>query len=158
MRIAVISDTHLNDVSSEFKQICRQYFQGVDLIIHLGDWTDIAVYRYLSQFPLLGVSGNSDGEAIRSILPTRRVVRIHGYRVGITHGWGSPFDLVPRLRKEFKEVDVVLFGHSHVPFQMMENGTLWLNPGSVFHGRGDVERSFALLHLEDRIWAEVVMI
>ncbi|MGC8719645.1 MAG: metallophosphoesterase family protein [Thermodesulforhabdaceae bacterium] len=158
MKIAVISDTHLSDVTQEFEQICQQYFKNVDLVIHLGDWTDVKVLNYLSQFPLLGVSGNSDGEPIRSVLPAKRVVRIHGYRIGMTHGWGAPFDLVPRLRKEFREVDVILFGHSHVPFQMMENGTLWLNPGSVFYGRGNIERSFALLYLEDRIRAEVIMI
>lgn len=158
MKIAVISDTHLSDVTVEFEQICHQYLKGVDLVIHLGDWTDVKVFDYLSQYPLLGVSGNSDGEIIRKELPHKRIVRIHGYKVGITHGWGAPYDLVPRLRKEFIDVDVILFGHSHVPFQMMENGVFWLNPGSVFYGRGEVERSFAFLYLEERIWAELIML
>jgi len=158
MKVAVISDTHLTDVTSEFERICQSYLKDADLVIHLGDWIDAKIFDYLSQFKLIGVSGNSDNEAIKRALPAKRIVRVHGYRVGITHGWGSPYDLVPRLRKEFKDVDIILFGHSHIPFQMMENGVLWLNPGSVFHGRGNVERSFALLYLEERVWAEIIML
>ncbi|MCX7822531.1 MAG: metallophosphoesterase [Syntrophobacterales bacterium] len=158
MKVAVISDTHLTEVIPEFERICHQYLKGADLIIHLGDWTGIQVFNYLSQYPLLGVSGNSDTEAVRRTLPLKRIVRIHGYRVGLTHGWGSPYDLLPRLRKEFRDVDVVLFGHSHIPFQMVENGILWLNPGSLFHGRGEVEGSLAILYLEERIWAELIML
>lgn len=158
MKVAVISDTHLTDVVPEFEQICHRYLKGADLVIHLGDWTDIKVFNYLLRYPLLGISGNSDGEAIRKELPPKRLVRVHGYRIGIIHGWGSPYDLVSRLRREFIDVDVVLFGHSHIPFQMMENGVLWLNPGSVFHGRGEVERSLAFLYLEERIRVELIML
>ncbi len=158
MKVAVISDTHLSEVTSEFEKICDLYLRNVDVVIHLGDWTSSEVLEYMKRFNVIGVAGNSDGEAIRRVLPLKRIVRMNGYRIGIIHGWGAPYDLVPRIRQEFKEVNVILFGHSHIPYQMTENGVFWLNPGSVFNGRGAIERSLAYLYLEEKIWAEVIIL
>ena len=60
MKIGVLSDTHLTEVTPALERIIGEYFQEVDLLIHAGDMVGLAVYRFLSAFPLEAVQGNMD--------------------------------------------------------------------------------------------------
>lgn len=156
MKIVVMSDTHLNRLTDEFKAICTQYCDGADMVIHLGDWVSSAVLDYLEQYNLEAVAGNMDNHLIHNRLPTKKVIVVEGYRIGITHGWGPPSDLRRRLYREFSDVDAVLFGHTHLALQVKENGIFWFNPGSVFMGRGSISRSLGILHIHENIRGEIV--
>ncbi|SFM96693.1 metallophosphoesterase family protein [Thermodesulforhabdus norvegica] len=158
MRIVVVSDTHLSTVTSDLKQIAGEFFSDADLVIHLGDWESIDVYNYLKKYPLIGVAGNADPPELKKLLPYKRQIKIGGYRLGIIHGHGASFDLVRRLRKEFTNVDAVLFGHTHEPYQSRDGGIWWVNPGSLFMGRSGVERSLVILTLENQIKVELVLL
>lgn len=156
MKIVVLSDTHLDHVTDELESVCGRYCADADLVIHLGDWVGGAVLDYLEQFPLEGVAGNMDNHVIRHRLPAKKVIQVGGYRIGLIHGWGSGFGLQARIRDEFSNVDAICFGHSHQALQEVEGGLFWLNPGSLFMGRGKSARTLGILYAEDSLRAEIV--
>lgn len=156
MKIVVMSDTHLDLVNDELQDICAYYCDGADMVIHLGDWVAASVLDYFLQYPLEAVAGNMDNYDILDRLPVKKVIQVGGRRIGIVHGWGSSVDLRSRLHREFSNVDAILFGHTHQPLWMEENGIFWLNPGSVFTGRGTPRRSLGILHLDRGIEGEII--
>ncbi|NTW35119.1 MAG: YfcE family phosphodiesterase [Syntrophobacteraceae bacterium] len=156
MRIVVMSDTHLNHPTEEFREICSRYCDQADLVIHLGDWARSTILDYLEGYSLQAVAGNMDDHAILQRLPAKKVIRTGKYRLGIIHGWGSSRDLRQRLAREFEDVDAILYGHSHLPYVQRENGLLWFNPGSVFMGRGDLPGSIGILHADEELWGEII--
>ncbi|SFM59454.1 metallophosphoesterase family protein [Thermodesulforhabdus norvegica] len=151
MKIVVLSDTHLTGVTEELELICSRYCEGADMVIHLGDWTSPVVLDYFMQYHLEGVAGNSDHPAIISSLPLKKIITVGSFRVGLIHGWGSYSNLRGSIREAFRDVinslDAVFYGHSHVPYYGRENGLIWLNPGSLFKGRGVVQSSLALVEV-----------
>lgn len=152
----VMSDTHLNHPTEEFREICNRYCDQADLVIHLGDWARSTILDYLEGYSLQAVAGNMDDHAILQRLPAKKVIRTGKYRLGIIHGWGSSRDLRQRLAGEFEDVDAILYGHSHLPYVQRENGLLWFNPGSVFMGRGDLPGSIGILHADEELWGEII--
>ncbi len=152
----VMSDTHLNHPTEEFREICSRYCDQADMVIHLGDWARSTILDYLEGYSLQAVAGNMDDHAILQRLPAKKVIRTGKYRLGIIHGWGSSRDLRQRLAREFEDVDAILYGHSHLPYVQRENGLLWFNPGSVFMGRGDLPGSIGILHADEELWGEII--
>lgn len=157
MKIVVFSDTHLQQVSSEFQSICEHYCRDADRVLHLGDWTSGAVLNFLEQYPLDGVSGNMDDMVVRMQLPARKVIRLGPFRIGMTHGYGFYGSLKEALRREFDGVDAILFGHTHRPLVEREGGKLFFNPGSVSSGRGS-GCSFGILTVGKTLEAEIVRV
>jgi hypothetical protein len=88
MRIAVLSDTHLQRIGREFKLIYDHYLRDVDVILHAGDFTASDVIAFLSKKPFHGVQGNMDSLEVKVSLPEKKVIEICGYRIGLVHGWG----------------------------------------------------------------------
>ena len=157
-KIVVMSDTHLSKATDEFKDLCAEFCEDADMVIHLGDWDRVGILNYLEQYPLEAVAGNMDDHSIKQLLPARKVLKVGPFRLGITHGWGPPGEIRTRLMEEFSGVDAVLFGHTHQPMLIRENGMLWFNPGSVFQGRGSSRKTFGLLTIEDKIEAKILEI
>lgn len=140
-RIGVLSDTHLRAAEPALTRALAQAFAGVDMILHAGDLTNLAVLDCL-QAPLIhAVAGNMDGAEVANQLPRKLVVEVEGKRIGLIHGWGSPFGLAGRVRGEFDQVDCVVFGHSHRSLNAVTGRVLMFNPGSAsggFIGSGTV--------------------
>jgi hypothetical protein len=155
-KIIVMSDTHLGKVTEEFKALCSKVCDGADMVIHLGDWVSADVLDYLEKYPLEAVAGNMDDYSILHRLPTRRIVKAGRFHLGLIHGWGSPVGIRQRILKEFTGVDAILFGHTHQPIMIRENGLLWFNPGSVSHGREASRKTVGILTVHDEIEAEVL--
>jgi|SRR5208283_1190264 len=156
MKIVVMSDTHLSKATDEFKAMCSKFCDDADMVIHLGDMEKVEILNYLEQYTLEAVAGNMDDCSIQQRLPASRIVKAGAFRLGIAHGWGSQDGIRQRLKQEFTSVDAILFGHTHQPLIVRENGMLWLNPGSPFLGRGDSPKSIGVLRIHDRIEAEIV--
>jgi uncharacterized protein len=150
LKIGVISDTHLDRVPDEFKDIMKRVFHDVDMIIHSGDMTSRAVYDYLSNWGLKAVRGNMDDFDLRDILPEKRVEEIGGKRIGIIHGRGSPYGLSNFVFKEFQDVDIIIFGHSHVPFHMKTGNVEMFNPGS-FKGFSGQAGTVGLIEIGEEV-------
>ena len=158
MKIVVMSDTHLTRLKDEFKSLCTEFCDDADMVIHLGDWENIELLNFLERYPLEAVAGNMDDHFIHSRLPVKRIVRAGKFRLGLVHGWGSPWGMRQRIKQELSGVDAILFGHTHQPVMVRENGLLWFNPGSVFMGRGDSRNSIGILRIEEKIEARIVHI
>jgi hypothetical protein len=141
MKIAVISDTHLTHATENFRRHMKTLFSDADIVLHAGDITSSNVYDYLSNWDLRAVRGNMDDHDLRAALPERRIENIAGRRIGLVHGWGSPDGLEERVLDSFSDVDIVVFGHSHVPLNMTSRGVILFNPGSYrggYAGKGSV--------------------
>lgn len=134
MRIGVLSDTHMRDYDPALAEKARRHFAGVDMILHAGDLTSLLVLDALQAPQVLAVCGNMDGPEVVAQLPRKLVVPVGEFKIGLIHGWGSPLGLADRVRREFAEVDAVVFGHSHRPTNLKKNGILLFNPGSVAKG------------------------
>lgn len=134
MKIAVISDTHLTHVTAGFRRHMEDIFGGADIMVHAGDMTSSVVYDYLSNWDIRAVCGNMDDYSLRASLPEMRVEEIAGRRIGIIHGWGSPRGLENAVFREFKDVDIIIFGHSHMPLNLRKGNVVLFNPGSYRGG------------------------
>jgi putative phosphoesterase len=152
MRIGVVSDTHLPRFGRALPRALRDGLAGahVDLILHLGDFTGPEVpdlFEALAQFD--AVAGNNDGEELVARFGRRKVLQVGGLRLGLTHGDLGVGRTTPRRAAGSfapDEVDVVLFGHSHIPLvQRLDDGRWLLNPGSPTDRRRQPRYSWALI-------------
>jgi uncharacterized protein len=158
MKLVVMSDTHLSQVTDQFRAICDKYCQDADMVIHLGDWTRTAILDYLEQYPLQAVAGNMDDHHLHSRLPVKKVLEVNGFRIGIIHGWGPARDLRRRLKTQFADVHAIFFGHTHEPLQLEDNDLFWFNPGSVFSGRGRFGGTVGVVHVDRRLRGEIIVL
>lgn len=129
LRFLVISDTH--GVRNPMKKLYEQYPN--DGIIHLGDHIEDArwMLERTNGHPVYRVRGNCDfsapGEdALLLELGGVKLLLMHGHRFGVKSGYGGALAEAKR-----QEADVLLFGHTHIPFMEERDGVLMLNPGSL---------------------------
>lgn len=154
MRIAVVSDTHLPRFGPALPSALRDGLVAarVDLILHLGDFTAVEVPALFEAIaPFDGVAGNNDGPELAHRFGRRKVVEVAGVRLGLTHGdLGVGRTTPERAARTFapREVDVVLFGHSHIPLvRRLPDGRLLVNPGSPTDKRRQPRYTWALLDI-----------
>ena len=156
MRIGVLSDTHIPTRASCLPTEVKRAFEHVDLIVHAGDFVSIDIYDELRQLALVeAVAGNMDRPEITKVLPSQREIEVAGKTIGITHGWGGPWDLPQRVGSRFRpDIDCIVFGHSHTAYYNKEGRTLLFNPGSPVDSSN---RSYGLLTVsEGRLSAEII--
>ena len=149
MRIGVIADTHAQAVE-DIPLSTLDVLERVDLIVHAGDITERAVLeRFREIGEVKAVYGNMDSGELKRMLPDRRTLDIEGKQIGVCHGSGEPWEVAERVRLLFGEVDVIIFGHSHLPFNEYTRGTLMFNPGRA-------RDSFGIVTIEKEIKAEII--
>ncbi len=164
LTIVVVSDTHMPRMAKALPPALVAELPNADLILHAGDWTGTEVYDLLAAYaPVEGVAGNNDGPEIVDRWDYHRIVEIGGRRIGLTHGHlgrGSTADNA-RAVFENEQTDLIVFGHSHIPFLSGENNqsdTLsraLFNPGSPTDKRRQARFSFGIVTLHnDRIDCE----
>lgn len=158
LRIGVISDTHVATLG-ELPQGLREALKDMDMIVHLGDYTGKGLLeglRGLGNFR--GVWGNMDATSVKAGLPEREILEIGGKRIGLIHGSGSPWDLSARVRKQFQDVDAILYGHSHLACSEMVEGVLCLNPGSATGRFPAGSKTLAILTVGVGIVGEIIAV
>jgi len=103
-----------------------------DLVIHAGDWVAASVLDGLEQHAdVLGVWGNNDGADLRDRLPEVARRTIDGVRFAVVHETGQATRREIRMDAAYPDVDVLVFGHSHIPWDTVTpRGMRLLNPGS----------------------------
>jgi len=149
MKIGVISDTHATSFDQLPDQILRTLAE-VDLIIHTGDFVARDVLDGLKHLgEVKAVAGNMDSEELKRILPEKEILIIEGKRVGIIHGWGSPYGIDDRVGGMFDDVDIIVYGHSHYSQNEMKKGILFFNPGQA-------KNSFGILTIGQEVSGEIV--
>ena len=158
MKIGVISDTHTNSLDRLPRKLLDE-LSGTDLIIHAGDYTEKKLLddlRNLGRF--VGVYGNMDSWEIRRELPAIENIDAAGFRIGLNHPaeGGAPFDLEKRLRPKFKEVHVIVYGHSHQTKNEVKDGILYFNPGSATGTFPALKKTFGILYIEKEVRSEII--
>ena len=129
MTIGVCSDTH----SMVLPKKMLDAFKGVDLIVHCGDICDEELLNQLKKIkPVKAVQGNMDEPSLRKKLPLKEKFEVEGVKVGVYHGHGATRDALGNARDQFfhDSVDLILFGHSHKPFNERAGSVTFFNPGS----------------------------
>jgi uncharacterized protein len=148
-RVGVISDTHI----PHFKQLpaaAWEHFRDVELILHAGDLSVLSVLSELETIaPVVAVRGNVEQEEVISRLPIKREVSIGHCLIGIVHILGDSSNRARLARQEFPRARVVVYGHSHVPYNREHDGQLLFNPGSATDRRRQPRCSIGLLHIDD---------
>ncbi len=147
MRVGVISDTH-GILDPEVLRI----FRGVALILHGGDIGTPAVLRALEAVaPVRAVLGNVDDARAVGRHPTSRAEAVGGLCVYMTHQIGSPDRVHSTVARAVAgaRARVLVFGHSHRPYNAEHGDVLFLNPGGAGPRRFGLPRSVGLLRIVD---------
>lgn len=149
VKLLVLSDTHGDTTLAE--KVLKMN-SDVDIVIHLGDY-----YRDIDKLQMLRpnvrfeyVYGNSDfmvGDA-----PVEKLLEIEGQRILLTHGhrysvkWG-----IEKLRDKAcnENIQLLLFGHTHIPQVTYGPGYILLNPGSISEPRGSDDESYAFVIIDN---------
>lgn len=133
MRLVITSDTHVPKRARDLPERLWTEIDRADVVIHAGDWVDEAL---LDQFEeraqrLVAVYGNNDHGGLRERLPEVARAELEGLRFAVVHETGSAAGREQRCAQAYTDVDVLVFGHSHIPWDTTAPGGLrLLNPGS----------------------------
>jgi uncharacterized protein len=159
-RLLLISDTH---VPRRAKDVPPQVWDEVDradAVVHAGDWTDLATWERLAARSrrLIAVYGNNDGPDIREVLPEVARAEIEGVRVAVIHETGPAVGRETRMADAFRDTDLLVFGHSHIPWDTTAaTGLRLLNPGSPTDRRRQPACTYLTCALEDGRVGDVVL-
>ena len=133
MRLVITADTHLPKRARDLPAPLWQEIDSADVVLHAGDWVDESLLDALTARArrLVGVYGNNDGPALRARLPEVARVDLDGLRVAVVHETGPKTGREQRCAARFTDCDLLVFGHSHIPWDSVAPGGLrLLNPGS----------------------------
>ena len=133
MRLVVIADTHVPRRAKDLPAPVWRAVDRADVVIHAGDWIDESLLDAVESRAtrLIAVWGNNDGPALRRRLPEVARVDLAGLRVAVVHETGARTGRETRVDRAFPDTDVVVFGHSHIPWDSVTPaGVRLLNPGS----------------------------
>jgi putative phosphoesterase len=133
VHLVLTADTHLPKRARDLPAQLWSAIDSADVVIHAGDWVDVAALDALHARArrLIGVVGNNDGPALRARLPEVARVELEGLRLAVVHETGPAAGREKRCDATFPGVDVLVFGHSHIPWDSTTPaGMRLLNPGS----------------------------
>jgi putative phosphoesterase len=132
MKVAVVADTHTRGMSRTIPMGAWPYLETADHILHAGDVVDPAVLSELQILaPTTAVMGNCDAMDVKEWGATEEAeVELGGIRIAMLHDSGPKEKRWERMRERFPNARVVVFGHSHMPFNEDRDGLLLFNPGS----------------------------
>lgn len=150
-RAVVLSDTHVRSGSSRrLPDNAYAALEQADVILHAGDVVEAHLLDELAGFaPVHAVLGNND-HSLLGVLAESRVERIGGVEVAMIHDSGPSAGREQRLARRFPFAAVVIFGHSHVPWNGPGlGGQLLFNPGSPTERRGQPHHTLGVLELDD---------
>lgn len=128
-----MSDTHLPKRAKALPESLLAELPHADVVFHAGDWVDTATLDLLESRSarLVAVYGNNDGPGLRARLPEVARAELGGLRFGVVHETGAAQGREARCAARFPDLDVLVFGHSHIPWDTTAaTGLRLLNPGS----------------------------
>ncbi|MCB1264728.1 MAG: metallophosphoesterase [Mycobacterium sp.] len=158
MRLVLISDTHIPLRARDLPARLWEQIEAADVVVHAGDWVDVALLDRLERRAarLIGCWGNNDGPELRSRLPERADATLAGLRFTVVHETGAASGRESRMARDYPDTDVLVFGHSHIPWDSTApNGLRLLNPGSPTDRRRQPFCTYMTATLESEKLAEV---
>ncbi|PBC71244.1 hypothetical protein BX265_5841 [Streptomyces sp. TLI_235] len=155
-----MSDTHVPARARILPGELLERIAAADVVVHAGDWTDTATLDLFEQRAkrLIAVHGNNDGPELRARLPETAHADLDGLRLGVVHETGPARGREARCAALHPGLDVLVFGHSHIPWDTTaENGMRLLNPGSPTDRRRQPYCTFMTARIEEGRLTEVVL-
>ncbi|MFE9201738.1 metallophosphoesterase family protein [Micromonospora sp. NPDC007230] len=133
MELVVTADTHVPKRARDLPPALWAAIDAADVVLHAGDWVDVSLLDAMAARArrLIGVYGNNDGPPLRARLPEVARVELAGLRVAVVHETGPKTRREERCAAAYPDCDLLVFGHSHIPWDSVApNGLRLLNPGS----------------------------
>ncbi len=159
MTVFVVADTHVPDRLAKLTRKFLQKIKQGDIVLHAGDLVTLDIYRQLeAKAKVHAVCGNMDDFEVRDHLPKSKTFQLWNFSIGLCHGTGPPYGLAEKVYENFaRKPNVVIFGHSHMPYNKKIGSTLMFNPGSLSGNLMSASSSYGILHIESEgIWGEIV--
>ncbi|HEX7306265.1 metallophosphoesterase family protein [Lentzea sp.] len=147
MRVVVLSDTHAPRFWKRCPPAVAEHLRSADLILHAGDVCVPSVLDELAQYaPVVAVRGNNDGPDVAEWgAPETVELDVGGLPVAMIHDSGQKTGRWARMRRRFPSARLVVFGHSHVPWDEEQDGLRVFNPGSPTDKRRQPHGTIGLL-------------
>lgn len=150
-RVVVLADTHLRPGRDKrlpdgaYDELAR-----AELILHAGDVVTRDLLDELAGFaPVRAVLGNND-IGLTGVIPEVDAFDVDGVRVAMIHDSGARTGRAGRMKRRFPDADVVVFGHSHIPWNDTGvDGQVLFNPGSAVDRRAQPQRTLGVLDVRD---------
>ena len=161
MRLVLLADTHVSKRARRLPDAVWAAVDAADVVFHAGDWVDVATLDALEarSARMIGVYGNNDGADLRARLPEVARVELEGVRFAMIHETGPATGRERRAEAAFPETDVLVFGHSHIPWDSTAPGGLrLLNPGSPTDRRRQPRCTFATAVVDAGILRDVAFL
>ncbi|HWR48598.1 MAG TPA: metallophosphoesterase [Pseudonocardiaceae bacterium] len=133
MKLLLIADTHVPQRARDLPEQLWRAVDEADVVVHAGDWVCVELLDTLLARAdrLIGVVGNNDGPSLSARLPEVADAELEDVRLAVVHETGSARGREERCAARFPDTDVLVFGHSHIPWDTVApTGLRLLNPGS----------------------------
>jgi putative phosphoesterase len=152
--LVVTADTHVPQRSRELPPSLWAAIDRADVVVHAGDWTDVGLLDRVEQRArrLIGVYGNNDHGELRERLPEVARAEIDGVRMVVVHETGDKKGREQRCAARFPDADLLVFGHSHIPWDTSAaTGLRLLNPGSPTDRRRQPHATFVTALIDEGV-------
>lgn len=129
----LIADTHVPRKARDLPAVVWNAVATADVVVHAGDWVEPSLLDQLEARSrrLVACWGNNDGAELRARLPERADAVLDGVRFTVVHETGASGGREARMARRYPDTDVLVFGHSHIPWNTTTpSGLRLLNPGS----------------------------
>ncbi len=160
MRLLLLADTHVPKRARDLPAQVWAEVDRADVVVHAGDWVDVPLLDALEQRAarLIGCWGNNDGLPLRERLPEVATAVLEGVRFAVVHETGQASGREQRAAARFPDVDVLVFGHSHIPWDTTAaSGLRLLNPGSPTDRRRQPACTYLTASVADGALRDVVL-
>jgi len=158
MRLVLMADTHVPKRARDLPAELWAAVEAADVVVHAGDWVSVDLLGELEARArrLIGVYGNNDGPALRARLPEVARVELAGVRAAVVHETGAAAGRERRCAAAYPDVDLLVFGHSHIPWDTTAaTGLRLLNPGSPTDRRRQPHATYQTATVSDGALADV---
>ncbi len=158
LSVLLMSDTHLPKRAKVLPEELLAAVDAADVVIHAGDWVDLATFELLDarSARLIACWGNNDGPELRGRMPERADVTIDGLRITVVHETGASTGRDKRMSLTYPDTDVLVFGHSHIPWDTItDTGLRLLNPGSPTDRRRQPHCTYMTTTVTDGVLGDV---
>ncbi|WP_029116250.1 metallophosphoesterase [Mycobacterium sp. URHB0044] len=160
MRLLLVADTHVPKRARDMPAVVWDEVARVDVVLHAGDWVVPSLLDELEARAkrLVACWGNNDGDELRRRLPERADVTLGGLRFTVVHETGASGGRDERMARLYPDTDVLVFGHSHIPWDATaRSGLRLLNPGSPTDRRRQPFCTYMTATVSDGVLDEVTL-
>ena len=159
MRLLLLADTHVPRRAKALPAAVWDEIDRADVVVHAGDWVEASLVDAIeARGRLIGCYGNNDGPEIRARLPEVARAELESVRVAVVHETGASTGRDERMAAAYPDVDLLVFGHSHIPWDTTApTGLRLLNPGSPTDRRRQPHCTYMTVTVESGQVGEVAV-